>query len=217
MRIDYFHSGTKDQEHFSIDQIYDAGPWAGSKKNLISNLNLGEYQLRIFDLASSKLIYSRGYSTFFNEWQTTSEAKENWKSINETLLIPMPKNKIQLAVYRRDKKMSFREVYATIIDPALPITTNMAVNKPGYKVTALMKNGDPEDKVDIVIVGDGYAKDDIDQFRKDAKYYNDVMFNTSPFKERKNDFNVWMVEVISAESGISKPDKGIWKNSSIDI
>ena len=213
MRIDYFHSGTKDQEHFSIDQIYDAGPWAGSKKNLISNLNLGEYQLRIFDLASSKLIYSRGYSTFFNEWQTTSEAKENWKSINETLLIPMPKNKIQLAVYRRDKKMSFREVYATIIDPALPTTTNMAVNKPGYKVTALMKNGDPEDKVDIVIVGDGYAKDDIDQFRKDAKYYNDVMFNTSPFKERKNDFNVWMVEVISAESGISKPDKGIWKNS----
>lgn len=215
MRIDYYHSGTKDQEHFSIDQIYDAGPWAGSKNNLVTNLNLGEYQVRIYDAASSVLIYSRGYSSVFNEWQTTSDAKENWKALHESWLIPMPKKAIQLAVVRRDKKMSFREVYSTIIDPSKPTTVNKALNKPDYKVTALMKNGDPSKKVDIVIVGDGYSKDDMEQFRKDAKYYNDAMFNTSPFKERKNDFNVWLVEVVSPESGISKPDKGIWKNNAL--
>ncbi|MCB0283620.1 MAG: peptidase M64 [Calditrichaeota bacterium] len=215
MRIDYFHSGTKDQEHFSIDQIYNAGPWAGSKNNLISNLNLGEYQVRVFDMGTSRLLYSRGYSTFFNEWQTTADARENWKSIHETLLIPMPKHTIQLAIYRRDKKMSFREVYSTVIDPAKPVTVNKALNKPDYKVTALMKNGDPSQKVDIVIVGDGYSKKDMEQFRKDAEFYNNTMFSTSPFKERKNDFNVWMVEVISPESGISKPDKDIWKNSAL--
>ncbi len=41
------------------------------------------------------------------------------------------------------------------------------------------------------------------------------MFSTTPFKERKNDFNVWLVEVVSQESGIPKPDKNIWKNSAL--
>jgi len=55
----------------------------------------------------------------------------------------------------------------------------------------------------------------MDKFRKDAKRLNDVMFNTEPFKSRKNDFNVWTVEVASNDSGIDIPDNGIWKNTSL--
>jgi hypothetical protein len=78
-----------------------------------------------------------------------------------------------------------------------------------------MENGNPHDKVDIVILGDGYRKEDMEKFRKDAKHFNDVMFSTSPFKERKKDFNVWTVEVASKDSGIDKPDKNIWKNTAL--
>ncbi|KAA3614959.1 MAG: peptidase M64 [Calditrichaeota bacterium] len=215
MRVDYYHSGTKGSELFAIDQIYDAGIWAGSQTNLNTTLNLGEYQVRVFDSASGKMIYSRGYSTIFNEWQTTPDAKVNHHTFHETLLLPMPKSKIKMGIYRRDKKMNFVEKWVTEIDPTNDAIMNKAVNKPGYKVSALMENGPSSEKVDIVIVGDGYTKEEMEQFRKDAKYHNDAMFNTEPFKSRKNDFNVWLVEVVSEESGISKPDKNIWKNNAL--
>ena len=35
----------------------------------------------------------------------------------------------------------------------------------------------------------------------------DLLFAVSPFKERKNDFNVWIIDVESGQSGIDKPDK----------
>jgi hypothetical protein len=40
-----------------------------------------------------------------------------------------------------------------------------------------------------------------------------VLFTTTPYKERKSDFNVWTVEVISPESGIDKPDKNVWRDN----
>ncbi len=173
MRVDYFHTGTKGSEVFAIDQIYEAGIWAGSQINLLTDLNLGEYQVRVFDVSSGKLIYSRGYSTVFNEWQTTSDAKKNYHTFHETLQLPMPKSTIKMAIYRRDKKMNFVEKWATEIDPGDEAIINKAVNKPAYKITALMENGPSSEKVDIVIVGDGYTKDEMEQFRKDAKHYND--------------------------------------------
>jgi hypothetical protein len=71
--------------------------------------------------------------------------------------------------------------------------------------------------VDILILGDGYRKEDMAKFRADAKHFNDVMFGTSPFKERKKDFNVWTVEVASQDSGIDKPDKNVWKNTPLGM
>ncbi len=149
MRVDYYHSGTKGSEIFAIDQIYDAGVWAGSKTNLNTTLNLGDYQVRVFDDTSGTLIYSRGYSTIFNEWQTTTDAKKNWHTFHETQQLPMPKSKIKLAIYRRDKQMNFVEKWKTIIDPANDAIINKAVNKPAYQVTALMENGPAAEKVDI--------------------------------------------------------------------
>jgi hypothetical protein len=78
-----------------------------------------------------------------------------------------------------------------------------------------MENGSPAQKVDIVILGDGYSKSDMEKFRKDAKHFNDVMFDVSPFKERKKDFNVWVVEAESKDSGIDVPDKNVWKSTAL--
>ncbi len=215
MRVDYYHSGKAGEEHFSLDQIYETGTWAGSKKHLITPLNLGEYQVRLYDSASGELIYSRGYSTMFNEWQTTSAAKERYKTFHETFRLPFAKKPVKLAVARRDRQMRFREIWSTEIDPQRTPLINKAVNKPDYRVWALMQNGDPSEKVDLVLLGDGYSAEDMEQFRRDARTYNEEMFNTEPFKSHRDKFNVWVVEVVSPESGISRPDKGIWKNNAL--
>jgi hypothetical protein len=216
MRVDYYHTGTKGSETISLDKVYEEGVWPGSRVNLIDGLNLGEYLVRVYDLASTSLVFSCGYSTMFNEWQTTDEAIGGvYRTFHETVRLPYPKNKIQLTISRRDKKMVFHEVFSTVIDPNSPTEVNREKRPAPFKVVPLMVNGASSKKVDIVIVGDGYRKEDLDKFRKDAKHFNDVMFGTSPFKERKNDFNVWMIEVISPDSGIDKPDKNIWKNTAL--
>lgn len=216
MRIDLYHTGTKGVETLSLDKILDEGLWAGSTKNLVDVLNMGEDMIRVFDVATTTLIFSRGYSTMFNEWQTTDEALAGmYRTFHETVRIPFPKNKVQLVVYHRDKKMEYHELFSTVIDPADPIQVNRERRPALFKVAPLMENGNPHEKVDIVIVGDGYRKEDLEKFRKDVKHFNDVMFSTSPFKDRKKDFNVWTVEVVSADSGIDKPDKNIWKNTAL--
>lgn len=215
LRVDLYHTGTKGKEVFALDQCYEGGPWAGSKTHLIDYLNRGEYQVRVFDVTTATMIFSKGYSTIFNEWQTTGEAATSYHTFHESLLLPMPKKKVQLTICRRDRQMNFREVFSTVIDPDAPTQINRASRPARFKAEALMQHGRPEKKVDIVILGDGYAKKDMEKFRKDARHFNDVMFGTTPFKERKKDFNVWMIEVVSEESGIPKPDKNIWKSPAL--
>ena len=39
MRVDYYHTGTAREEHFSMDRVLNDGPWAGSETVLLDNLN----------------------------------------------------------------------------------------------------------------------------------------------------------------------------------
>jgi hypothetical protein len=216
VRVDLFHTGTKGEERYSLDQVYEEGPWPGSRVNLVDTLNLGEYLVRVYDHATTAVIYSRGFSSIFNEWQTTDEALSGiYRTFSESVRFPRPKHAIQLTIARRDRHMIFHEVFSTVIDPSNPSQIKKEHLSASYKASALLENGPPSRKVDIVILGDGYAKGDMEKFRKDARHFNDVMFSTEPFKSRKKDFNVWTVEVESKESGIDIPDKDIWKNNAL--
>ncbi len=121
LRVDYFHSGTKGSESFGLDQAVEEGVWPGSRVNLIDTLNLGEYLVRIYDLGTNQLIYSRGYSTIFNEWQTTNEALAGYvRTFSESVRFPMPKGRVHLAIAKRDKRMILHELWSTVIDPNDP-------------------------------------------------------------------------------------------------
>jgi len=222
MRVDYNHIGTKGHEQIILDKVYEEGPWPGSKINLLDTLNLGDSFFKISDLQSNRLMYSRGYSTYFGEWQTTDEAMNGiWKTCQETVRFPFPKRKVVVDFYRRDKfaaageKMAFRQIFSVVIDPNNPTAVNREKRLKEFTVFNVMINGYPDKKVDILILGDGYAKDDMKKFRKDAKHFSEILFSYKPFITHKNDFNVRAIEVISAESGIDMPDINIWKNTAL--
>lgn len=212
MRLDYYHTGTKGQESIALDDVYEEGVWPGSRVNLIDTLNLGEYLLRVFDRLSGVLMYSRGFSSMFQEWQTTDEAASGaLRTFSETARFPFPRRAVQVTISRRDRQMTFHELFAVVVDPADPVRVNKQKPISAWPGNALMRNGDPARKVDIVILGDGYTQEGMEKFRSDARHFVDVLFSTTPFDRRKADFNVWTVEVPSAESGIDVPDKDVWK------
>jgi hypothetical protein len=214
LRVDLYHSGTKGSESFSLDRSLLEGAWPGSRVNLIDTMNLGEYQFRVYDRATGRLVYSRGYSTIFNEWQTTDEAASGTqRTFSESVRFPLPRRAIQLTIARRQKNMIFRELSSIIIDPADPTQISKSIPGSQYKVRGLMDNGDPAEKVDIVVIGDGYSREDQKKFHDDGEHFTRVLFETEPFSSRKDDFNVWTVAVESPESGIDVPDKDVWKGN----
>ncbi len=222
IRVDYYHIGTKGQEQITLDKIYEEGEWAGSKIILLDTLNLGDSFVKVTDLQTNALIFSRGYSTIFSEWQTTEEAINGvWKTFHETVRFPFPKRKVIVSFLRRDKfvatgeRMAFREVASFIIDPNSSIVVNREKRATPFAVKDIMVNGASDKKVDILILGDGYAKEDMEKFRKDAKHFTEILFSYEPFKKRKKDFNVRAIEVISDDSGIDIPDKNIWKKTAL--
>jgi hypothetical protein len=222
MRVDLYHSGTKGQEQLALDNVCEEGPWPGGRTVLLDELNLGDYFATVTDLATNAVIWSHGYSTLFNEWQTTDEALNGvWRTFSESVRFPFPKHAVKLTIARRDRfvasgeKMAFREFFTTFIDPTVPTQVNREKRTPTYASFDIMINGPSDKKVDIVILGDGYAKGDLEKFRRDAKHYAEVMFTTYPFSKHKSDFNVRAIEVVSDESGIDKPDKNIWRHSAL--
>jgi hypothetical protein len=84
-------------------------------------------------------------------------------------------------------------------------------------VWKVFENGSAENKVDILVLGDGYRKEDAKQFKKNAKHLINVLFDTEPFKSRKSDFNVWAIDVFSEDKGLSNPRQNIWKKSALDL
>ena len=222
MRVDYYRIGTKGQEQITLDKVYEENAWSGSKINLLDTLNLGDCFVKVSDLQTNLLLYSRGYSTVFGEWQTTEEALNGtWRTFHETVRFPFPKRKVVVSFFRRDKfvamgeTMAFREIVSFVIDPNLPTAMHREKRQSPFKIFDVMINGPIEKKVDILILGDGYAKEDIEKFRKDAKHFTEQLFSYQPFKKHKTDFNIRAMEVISDDSGIDKPDQNVWKHTAL--
>ncbi len=214
LRIDYYHTGNNLTDTYSLDQLIQEPFWGGSKVNMIDIFDYGKYKMFVYDLASNTLIYSRTYSTLFSEWQTTDEAKAVIKSFSETVICPFPKNKIRVEFDSRNRKGVFEKKFELTIDPKdYFISQERKMVFPKYEI---LNSGDPAVKVDIVIIPDGYTKEEMDKFIKDAKRFADYLFNASPYKENKSKFNIWAIEAPSVESGTDMPGKGVWKNTIVE-
>ncbi|MBU1013867.1 MAG: IgA Peptidase M64 [Bacteroidetes bacterium] len=216
MRVDYFHSGTATEEHFAIDRIVSDGAWAGSLSHLVDEINFGLYQFDVINLADGNLIYSRGFASVFGEWQTIPEAGEQWGTFHESIRFPWPLKPVKIQMKKRNEKNNFTVIWETNIDPASRKVTPADLISP-FKTKNFLVNGSPKEKVDIVILGDGYTAKEMDKFHKDIERLTASLFAVEPFKSRKNEFNVRAVETPSATSGVNKPHPGIFNRTPLTV
>ncbi|OFX88601.1 MAG: hypothetical protein A2W99_09380 [Bacteroidetes bacterium GWF2_33_16] len=211
MRFDFFHTGNSKTEFFAIDKIASDGLWSGSNNLLIDELELGPYFYEVIDKETKILLYSRGFANIFGEWQTTPEA-EDWGTFHESLRFPWPKLPITLIIKKRDSENKFQNIWTTDIDPASR-QVNPADIIHTEKTAIIVENGPAQEKLDIVILGDGYSVKEMDKFNKDAKRLSEVLLSSEPFSTRKKDINIRLVETPAQESGIHKPHPGVFKRT----
>ena len=67
--------------------------------------------------------------------------------------------------------------------------------------------GDSSNRVDLVIVSEGYTASEMDKFNQDVNAVHTGLFSEDPFLEYARYFNVWKVEVSSNESGADYPSQ----------
>jgi len=211
LRIDYFHAGDHESESYYLDEVLIEPYWGGSKVNLIDSFEYGKYFFKVFDAASEKLIYSRGYSTLFGEWQTVEEAKTTRKSFSETVVLPLPKNDARIELYSRNKKGLFEKKFEyTFRNDDYFVSPERRLEYPAFDTHI---SGDPAKKVDIIILPDGYTSEEMGKFIADCQTFAHNLFMFSPYKENMDKFNIRGVLAPSLESGNDIPADSIWKKS----
>jgi IgA Peptidase M64/Peptidase M64 N-terminus len=215
MRVDYYHTGDAKNEIFSLDRIViEPLPWPGNLRRTIDETNSGKYIFEVRNRGTNRLLYSRGFSSIFGEWEITEEAKHVHRTFSESLRFPAPEAPVQIVLKKRAHDNSFVEVWSTVVDPKDKFIDASHPASPAPLI-ALEKNGDSADKVDFLIIGDGYSAAEEGKCERDARRLTDIMFATSPYKERRKDFNVWLLCPPAAESGISRPSNGIHRRNPV--
>lgn len=211
LRFDFLLGGNNKEVKVYPEQIKQEPFWAGSKTNLLDPFDFGTYRFRVFDLKSDSLLFSKGFSTLFQEWQTTAEAKEIDKTFYQAVIFPFPKREIRLEIDARQWEGNFKTIYETEIDPKNYFILS-EIPTP-FKSVDILKNGNPENKVDLVILAEGYTISEMDKFVEDANRVSQYLFDEEPFKSEKEKFNIKAVFTPSQESGTDIPGENVYKNT----
>jgi hypothetical protein len=74
-------------------------------------------------------------------------------------------------------------------------------------------NGPPADKVDLLVIGEGYTAAEMPKFHRDVKRLLPALFAEEPFKSRRSDFNVRALDLPSAVSGVNRPNAGVFRRT----
>ncbi|WP_221390702.1 M64 family metallopeptidase [Dyadobacter sp. NIV53] len=74
-----------------------------------------------------------------------------------------------------------------------------------YTVETIQNNGDKDDLIDLVILGDGYTSAEQGQMTTDINNFVNYLFNQAPWSNYRNYFNIYAIKIVSAQSGITHP------------
>ena len=85
----------------------------------------------------------------------------------------------------------------------------------GEPVDLVRGNGPDENRVNIVVLGDGYTQGEIDKYADDVEVLLTRLFAEQPFADYAAYFNVRRIDVVSKESGADHPSQQIFRDTAL--
>lgn len=212
LRLDLVFAGNASSQDVFLLALHKEPVWAGSTKQLIAPFTFGEYQYKVFT-KQEDLIYSKGFNSLFMEWRTTREATLRDLAYNTSLWIPYPKDTVYCEIYARTPgDGTYQPMKKFFIDPADCLISE---EKPVCQAEILQENGPLENKVDLLFVAEGYRQAETEKFKKDAARFTEYLFEYEPFRSRKEDFNIWILPLVSEDSGPDIPRFDVWNKTAL--
>ena len=214
LRVDYIFTGDARQQAIYLDELSQLPSWAGRQHHL-SELPLeGNGQIIVKDLATKRCIYKTSFSSLFQEWLTTDEAKETAKGFENSFLLPYPKQPVEVEIVLYSPRREVMANYKHIVRP-----DDILIHKRGVShVTPhryMLQSGNEKECIDVAILAEGYTGKEMDLFYQDAQNACESLFSHEPFRSMKDKFNIIAVASPSTDSGVSVPRENQWKQTAV--
>ncbi len=212
LRIDYSFSGDSARQDIYVDELSTMPRWYGKRQRLAEVPLKGNGQIVVRDTESGKVIYRHPFSTLFQEWLTTDEAKHTRKSFENVFLVPYPKRPVNITVELRDYHNRVNATMTHTVDPQDILIRHIGEeNVTPY--TTLHAAADTTRCIRIAFVAEGYQSSELLTYLDDCRKAVRALFEHEPFKSLQDRFQIIALLSTSTDSGVSVPRKGIWKNT----
>ena len=212
LRIDYSFSGDSARQDIYVDELSTMPRWYGKRQRLAEVPLKGNGQIIVRDTESGKVIYRHPFSTLFQEWLTTDEAKHTRKSFENVFLVPYPKRPVNITVELRDYHNRVNATMTHTVDPQDILIRHIGEeNVTPY--TTLHAAADTTRCIRIAFVAEGYQSSELLTYLDDCRKAVRALFEHEPFKSLQERFQIIALLSTSTDSGVSVPRKGIWKNT----
>ena len=212
LRVDYIFNGNASGQAICLDGLSALPTWAGRKHHLAELPLQGNGQIIMRTAASGKTIYTTSFSSLFQEWLETDEARNVTKGFENTFLLPYPLQPVEIEITLLDPRRNVRASMKHIVHPndvLIEQKGNSHITPHKY----LLHNDSPEKCIDVAILAEGYTLQEMQTFYEDADIACKSIFDHEPFKSMKKRFNVVAVASPSTDSGVSVPRLNEWKHT----
>ena len=212
LRVDYIFNGNASGQAICLNGLSALPTWAGRKHHLAELPLQGNGQIIMRNAASGKTIYTTSFSSLFQEWLETDEARNVTKGFENTFLLPYPLQPVEIEITLLAPRRNVRASMKHIVHPndvLIEQKGNSHITPHKY----LLHNDSPEKCIDVAILAEGYTLQEIQTFYEDADIACKSIFDHEPFKSMKKRFNVVAVASPSTDSGVSVPRLNEWKHT----
>lgn len=233
LRLDYIFSGDVHKQDISLSEMVLWDQWVGRRHNLNKLPLLGNGDIRVRDLKTQKTIYRTSFSSLFQEWILTPEAKQRSRAFENCFQIPMPLHDAEVEIILRN---AHQDTIADFIHPISPkdilirkVDAASSQKKTAHEYIQISNKSkaettvdasqmpwhDPKQAIDVAIVAEGYTADEMDTFKEDAKMAIRSITSYAPFSKYSNRFNFLVVCSPSIDSGVTIPRNEEWKETAV--
>jgi len=188
--------------------------WGGNPDALVSGSDYGTYRYQLTDKETGTLIFQKGFSPIFWEWQDTREALLRKRVFMQSLFFPKPKADVIISLQTRDSLNCWSIVYTDtlFVDDYFIVNENVSI----LNIDTLIYHGTASEKIDLVILAEGYQEHEMPKFIADATRLSNYLFSVEPFAVYKGRFNVFALKVPSQQSGTDVPGEAIYKKTAFN-
>lgn len=215
LRIDYTFAGDSTRQDIYVDELCAIPHWFGKTKRLAEVPLKGNGQIIVRDQQSQTVIYRHSFSTLFQEWLATDEAKHTRRSFENVFLVPYPKQPVTITVELYDYHNRVVATMTHTVDPRDILIRHIGEhNVTPY--STLHAATDTTRSIRIAFVAEGYQASELSVYIDDCRKAVRTLFSHQPFKSLQDRFNIIALLSTSEESGVSVPSQDIWKRTALN-
>lgn len=211
LRVDYVFGGDAGSPRVMLDRQSKSAGWVGRRFHLDEVPQVGNGSIIVADPVTGDTLYVNTFSSLFQEWLSTPEARTIPKAFENSFLVPLPAREADIILSLRDNRHKEMARLKHRYRPDDELVALRGARPLPHEY--IHRGADPEHAIDIAMLAEGYSHEEMDSFLNDARRIADEILSYEPYASAKDRFNFVAVMSPSRESGVSIPLKKQWRDT----